>query len=130
MSSDLLENSGHRPRLSPWRQRLKDAETGLRIGLRGGSTLFAHFFFTATVVLASSVLQLTNLEWVILILVLGFSFSSELMFQVLRALSNELPRRFDNVVYLGTTAVMVTHLTTVIVCTLVLWKRFAMLWRV
>ncbi|WP_437222879.1 diacylglycerol kinase [Planctomicrobium sp. SH661] len=128
MSTELLDDPVEKPRRSPWRQRLVDAETGLRFGIRADSTLFVFFFCSATVLLASLVMGLTTLEWAILILALGFALSAELLHQVLKQISDNLEGRFAEIILLGTTAVVAAHLTAAFVSGLLLWKRLSTLW--
>jgi len=129
---ELLENPcedwPEKPRRSPWRQRLIDAENGLRFGIRADSTLFVFFFFATTVLLASLVVGLSHLEWAILVLALGFSLSAELLHQVLKQISNHLEGRLAEFIPLGTAAVVVAQLTAGLAATILLWQRFAALW--
>jgi len=128
MSTELVENDIERPQRAPWRQRLIDAENGLRFGIRADSTLFVHFFCSVTVLLTSLVVGLSQLEWALLILALGFSLSAELLHQVLKLISNQLEGRFAEIFLLGTASVMVSHLTAALVSGFLLWRRFSMLW--
>lgn len=128
MSMELLENPVEKPRRPPWRQRLVDAETGLRFGIRADSTLFVFFFCSTTVLLASLVVGLNHLEWAVLLLALGFALSAELLHQVLKQISDNLEGRFAEIFLLGTAAVVVAHLTAGLVSGMLLWRRFSMLW--
>jgi len=128
MATDLFEDNAAKPRRAAWHQRLVDAETGLRFGIRADSTLFVYFFCSMTVLLASGVMGLTPLEWAILILSLGFALSAELLHQILKQLSAQLDSRFAEIFLLGTASVVVAHLTAAIVSGILLWRRFSMLW--
>jgi diacylglycerol kinase len=111
-----------------WRQRLVDAESGLRVGLRADSTLYAFMFCAATVVLASLVLGLDRWEWVLMVFVLGYSFSAELCNQLLKRTAERYRTRAEDLVQLGMSAVVVSHLTAAAVALILLWPRFASLW--
>lgn len=120
------------PRRAAWRQRLVDAETGLRAGIRADSTLFVFFFCSATITLTALVVGLSGLEWAVLVLSLGMALSAELFHQVLKHIAVKYRERFSaglhEVVELGTTAVMAAHLTAASVAGILLWQRFSALW--
>jgi diacylglycerol kinase (ATP) len=111
-----------------WRQRLVDAESGLRVGLRADSTLYAFMFCAATVVLASLVLGLDRWEWVLMVFAIGYSFSAELCNQLLKRTAERYRTRAEDLVQLGMSAVAVSHLTAAVVALILLWPRFASLW--
>jgi diacylglycerol kinase len=55
-----------RPRRS-WRRKFHAACKGLKLGIRGHSSFFVHFFFTALVVAAAIVLGCDVIDWCILL---------------------------------------------------------------
>jgi diacylglycerol kinase len=55
-----------RPRRS-WRRKFHAAFKGLKLGIRGHSSFFVHFFFTALVLTAAIVLRCDVIDWCILI---------------------------------------------------------------
>ena len=55
-----------RPRRS-WRNKFRDAIRGLKLGVRGHSSFFVHFFFTALVLAAAVVLRCGLLQWCLLL---------------------------------------------------------------
>lgn len=120
------------PRRAPWRQRLVDAETGFRVGMRADSTLFVFFFFAASIFLAALILGLTTLEWAILVLGMGMAFAAELFHQVLKHVAEQTPAHWSGglqeVFRLGTTAVVAAQLTAASVAVILLWHRFSLLW--
>ncbi len=127
MSTDL-DTSTSKHQRPAWRQRLVDAESGLREGIRADSTLFAFAFCAATILLTSVVLGLERWEWAILILSLGFAFSAEILHQVLKHLANRFQKELDDVVLMGATAIMVAHITAALVSIILLWPHFASIW--
>ncbi|SFI54054.1 diacylglycerol kinase [Planctomicrobium piriforme] len=129
MTTELFEEPRIKARRPAWRQRLVDAESGLREGIRADSTLFAFFFCAGVVVLTSIVLGLERWEWAILVLSLGFAFSAELLHQVLKQATAAYRRHFDAIFRLGTAAVVVAHLTAFSVSAILLWPHFSSLWR-
>jgi diacylglycerol kinase len=66
-----------RPRRS-WRSKFRDAFRGLKLGIRGHSSFFVHFFFSALVIAAGVVLRCETLEWCILLGCIGMVLTAEL----------------------------------------------------
>ncbi len=81
-SSPLLTDeddiaSKPRPR-RPWGAKFRDAFRGLKLGVRGHSSFFVHFFFAALVVAAAAVLRCSVAQWCILLLCIGLVLTAEL----------------------------------------------------
>ena len=66
-----------RPR-RPWRAKFGDAFRGLKLGIRGHSSFFVHFFFAALVLAAAIVLRCNLEQWCILLLCIGLVLTAEL----------------------------------------------------
>jgi diacylglycerol kinase len=66
-----------RPRRS-WHHKFRDAFRGLKLGIRGHSSFFVHFFFAALVLAAGMVLRCGALEWCLLLGCIGIVFTAEL----------------------------------------------------
>ncbi len=66
-----------RPRRS-WHHKFRDAFRGLKLGIRGHSSFFVHFFFAALVLAAGMVLRCGALEWCLLLGCIGMVFTAEL----------------------------------------------------
>jgi diacylglycerol kinase len=66
-----------RPR-RPWRAKFRDAFRGLKLGVRGHSSFFVHFFFAALVLAAAVVLRCTLEQWCILVGCIGMVLTAEL----------------------------------------------------
>jgi diacylglycerol kinase len=62
----------------PWRSKFGDACRGLKLGIRGHSSFFVHFFVAALVIAGGIVLGCSYLEWCALILSIGLVFTAEL----------------------------------------------------
>jgi diacylglycerol kinase len=76
--SDEFESAEEpRPR-RPWRAKFRDAFRGIKLGVRGHSSFFVHFFFAALVLAAAVVLRCTLKEWCILLLCIGLVLTAEL----------------------------------------------------
>lgn len=117
---------------SPWRQRLVDAETGFRIGLRTDSILFVYLFIGSIVLAAGLVFRLQTIEWVILVLTLGLTLSVELFHQLLtfivREFRHHLRRDLSQMMRLGTAAVVTTNLTAITVILILFGGRIWEMW--
>jgi diacylglycerol kinase len=67
----------YRPRRS-WKSKFRDAFRGLKLGVRGHSSFFVHFFFSVLVVAAGLVLRCRALEWCLLLACIGMVLTAEL----------------------------------------------------
>ena len=66
-----------RRRLS-WVQKFRVAFRGMKLGVRGHSSFFVHFFFSALVLVAAVVFRCELLEWCILLTCIGLVLTAEL----------------------------------------------------
>lgn len=115
------------PQRAAWRQTLVDAETGLRLGIRGDSSLFVFFFAASVVIGISIVTGLSSVEWAIVALTIGVTLSAELFHQLLRQLleltNHHLPPELTVVTSLGKAGVFVTYLTAAITLGILFGQR-------
>jgi diacylglycerol kinase len=65
-------------RQRPWRGKFKAALRGVKLGIRGHSSFFVHFFFAALVLAAAVVLRCDLVEWCLLLLCIGGVLTVEL----------------------------------------------------
>jgi diacylglycerol kinase len=70
----------------PWRHKFGDAFRGLKQGIRGHSSFFVHFFFSALVVAGAIVLRCDRAEWCLLFLCIGMVLTAELFNSALETL--------------------------------------------
>jgi diacylglycerol kinase len=61
-----------------WRRKFHAAFKGLKVGIRGHSSFFVHFFFTALVIAAAIVLHCDAIDWCILLGCVAMVLVSEL----------------------------------------------------
>jgi diacylglycerol kinase len=61
-----------------WRSKFGAAFRGIKLGVRGHSSFFVHFFFTALVVVAAVVLRCDLVQWCILLGCIGLVLTAEL----------------------------------------------------
>jgi diacylglycerol kinase len=84
--SDLVEHGPPtRPKRS-WMAKFKDAYRGLKLGVRGHSSFFVHFFFSALVLVAAVILRCDTEQWCLLLLCIGFVLAAELFNSALETL--------------------------------------------
>lgn len=62
-----------------WRDKFREAFRGVKIGIRGHSSFFVHFFLAALVVIAAFAFQCTLIEWCILLGCIGGVLAAELV---------------------------------------------------
>lgn len=66
------------PRHRPWRAKFHDALRGLKLGIRGHSSFFVHFFFAALVLAGAGMLRCNLEQWCLLLLCIGGVLTAEL----------------------------------------------------
>src|SRR6185437_16064887 len=69
-----------------WRDRLDPALRGIKLGVRGHSRFFVHFFSTALVLAAAVVLRCDLVQWCLLLGCVGMVLITELFNSALIAL--------------------------------------------
>jgi diacylglycerol kinase len=69
-----------------WGRKFGDAFRGLKLGIRGQSSFFVHFFFTALVVAAALAFGCTPVEWCLLLGCIGLVLVAELFNSAVEAL--------------------------------------------
>src|SRR5579872_3917495 len=76
--ADRTENEpASRPKRA-WSAKFGDALRGLKLGIRGHSSFFVHFFFSALVIAAAVILRCDVEQWCLLLLCIGMVLSAEL----------------------------------------------------
>src|SRR5437879_8667753 len=83
------ESRPGRPR-RPWRQKFREAIRGVKLGVRGHSSFFVHFFCAALVIAAAAVLQCDLVEWCVLLGCVGLVLTAELFNSALETLFHGL----------------------------------------
>jgi diacylglycerol kinase len=69
-----------------WKAKFGDAVRGLKIGIRGHSSFFVHFFFSALVLAAAGILRCALEQWCLLLLCIGLVLTAELFNSALETL--------------------------------------------
>src|SRR5205085_10245442 len=73
-------------RRRPWRAKFRDALRGLKLGVRGHSSFFVHFFAAALVLAAGLAFGCTAVEWCVLLGCVGLVLTAELFNSALETL--------------------------------------------
>ena len=69
-----------------WSAKFGDAFRGLKLGIRGHSSFFVHFFFSALVLAAAGILQCELEQWCVLLLCIGLVLTAEIFNSALETL--------------------------------------------
>jgi diacylglycerol kinase len=70
---------GRRRSRRPWRDKFRAAFRGLKLGVRGHSSFFVHFFVAAGVLAAAVAFQCNATEWCLLLGCIGAVLTVELL---------------------------------------------------
>lgn len=123
MTKDLLFHSPHRG----WRQKFADAFRGLWMGIHDQSSFRAHFAAAAVVLVVGAALGLDRLEWSLLVLAIGGVLVAEMFNTALEHLAKAVDRSHNpyigNALDIGSAAVLLASLTSVVLGTIVLGYR-------
>jgi diacylglycerol kinase len=111
----------------PWRAKFGDAARGVKLGVRGHSSFFVHFFCTALVVAAGVALECSVVEWGLLFGCIGTVLTAELFNSALETLFHGLDadtkQRLSGVLDIAAGAVLLASVTAAVVGALVLGAR-------
>ena len=73
-----------------WRDNFRRSLRGMRLGIRGHSTFFVHFFFAAIVLATAIVLRCELVEWCLLLGCIGLVLTAELFNSALETIYHGL----------------------------------------
>jgi diacylglycerol kinase len=97
-----------------WARKFRDAFRGMKEGVRGQSSFFAHFFMCAAVLVAGVVLKVERIEWYILILCMTVVLTAEMFNSALesmaKAITGETDPHLGNSLDIGSGAVLTASL--------------------
>ncbi len=115
-----------RPRRS-WKSKFRDAFRGLKLGIRGHSSFFVHFFFAALVLAAGIVLRCDRTDWCILLGCIGMVLTAELfnsaMETMVRGFEEASRPRFFATLDIAAGAVLLASIAAAIIGAIVLLPR-------
>lgn len=110
-----------------WNERLRPACRGIKLGLRGHSRFFVHFFCSALVLAAAVVLRCDLVQWCILLGCIGSLLSIELFNSALlafyRGLDEESQHRAAPCLDIASGAVLVAIVTALVLGGLIFLSR-------
>jgi diacylglycerol kinase len=119
-----------KPRRS-WLDKFRDAFRGVKLGVRGHSSFFVHFFCAAVVLAAGIVLRCEPLEWCLLLGCIGLVFTAELFNSAIETLFHgqdaDTKSRTKGVLDIAAGAVLMASGTALVVGCIVFALRLAAL---
>lgn len=114
-----------------WRDKFREAVRGVKLGVRGHSSFFVHFFFAALAVTAAAVLGCDHVEWCIVLGCVGAVITAELFNSAIESLFHgldaESKARIHGALDIAAGAVLVASLTAALVGTIVFTRRLLLL---
>jgi len=125
---DTAPPAQSRPR-RPWRAKFRDAFRGLKLGIRGHSSFFVHFFFAALVLAAAIVLRCSLEQWCVLVVCIGMVLTAELFNSAVetlfRGLDEATKERSWPALDIAAGAVLLASLVAAVVGIVIFASRFA-----
>ena len=114
-----------------WRSKFRVAFRGIKLGIRGQSSFFVHFFFAALVVAAAVVLQCELWQWCVLVGCIGLVLTAELFNSALemlfRGLDEETRERAWPALDIGSGAVLMASITAAVIGAMIFVARLLVL---
>jgi diacylglycerol kinase len=116
--------------LSPnrtWADKFRDAFRGLKAGVRGQSSFFAHFFASVAVITAGLVLRVDLWEWCMLALCIAGVITAEMFNSALesmaKAITGESDPHLGNSLDIGSAAVLTASIGASVVGAIIFGHR-------
>ena len=114
-----MHSEDERPPERSWIEKFGDAFRGAKLGVRGQSSFFVHFFFAAAVIAAGAILGVDYLQWCILLLCITVVLTAEMFNTALewfaKAMADEHDARLGRALDIGSAAVLVASIGAVLV---------------
>jgi diacylglycerol kinase len=121
------------PRKEPrrWRDKFREAIRGVKLGVRGHSSFFVHFFFAALALAAALALQCGFVEWCMIFGCVGLVLTAELFNSsietLFHSLDSESKRRNRGSLDIAAGAVLIASLTAAMIGLIVFGRRILLL---
>ena len=127
---DSTEVEERRPRSRrPWRDKFKVALRGVKFGVRGHSSFAVHFFIAAVALSAAVALQISLIEWCLVIVCIGLVLTAELVNSCVETLFRCLDEKTRNRAWpcldIAAGAVLLASLTAAVVGLLLFVPKLA-----
>ena len=120
-----------RPRRS-WRKKFAAAFRGLKLGVRGHSSFFVHFFAAALVLAAGLAFGCTAVEWCVLLGCVGLVLTAELFNSALETLFRGLDEPTKERVWpcldIAAGAVLLASLVSAVIGVLTFVRQLYVIW--
>jgi diacylglycerol kinase len=130
-AAEMAEPDRPRPRRS-WVFKFRCAFRGLKLGVRGHSSFFVHFFFAALVVVAAVVLRCGVLEWCVLLGCIGLVMTAELFNSAVETLFRGLDEATKERVWpcldIAAGAVLLASLVSAVIGTIIFVRQLLIIW--
>lgn len=114
-----------------WRDKFREAFRGVKLGVRGHSSFFVHFFFAALTLTAALVLQCDLLEWCLVTGCIGLVITAELFNSTIETLfhglDTETKGRIHGCLDIAAGAVLVAGLTAAVIGILVFGRHILLI---
>jgi len=126
-SADVGSSRRKKPRR--WRDKFREAFRGVKLGVRGHSSFFVHFFFAALALTAALVLQCDLMEWCLVAGCIGLVITAELFNSAIETLFHgldaETKGRIHGSLDIAAGAVLIAGLTAAVIGVLVFGRHIA-----
>jgi diacylglycerol kinase len=123
---EIEDNNPVRSR-RPWRDKFRAASHGLKLGVRGHSRFFVHFFVSVLVLAAALVLHCDLVQWCLLLGCIGFVLVTELFCSaletLLRGLDEEGQARAGHCLDIAVAAVLSASITASLIGGIIFLSR-------
>jgi diacylglycerol kinase (ATP) len=114
-----------------WPTKFRDAIRGVKVGIRGHSSFFVHFFAAALVLAAGLVFQCAWMEWCVLLGCIGFVLTAELFNSAIetlfRGLDHDTKNRIVGCLDIAAGAVLVAGLTAATIGVIIFGRKLLVL---
>ncbi len=123
-----MEETAARPRSRrSWRDKFRTAFRGIKLGVRGHSSFFVHFFVSALVLAAAIVLHCDLVQWCLLLGCIGLVLTTELVNSaietLLRGLDEESKARSWPCLDIAAGAVLLASITASVIGSIIFLSR-------
>jgi len=120
-----------RPPERSWIEKFRDAFRGAKLGVRGQSSFFVHFFFAAAVIVAAIVLEVDYVEWCLLVLCITIVLAAEMFNSALewlaRSLHDQPDLRVGRALDIGSAAVLAASMGAALVGLIIFGRHLGQL---
>jgi len=122
----------NKPRHNHWSLKFRNAFRGMRVGVRGQSSFYVHFAIAALVFVAAVFLQVSLVEWCVLLLCMALVLSAELFNSSIEFLAKAITDEFDDDIRdaldIASGAVLMAAIFATIVGATILIFRFGLMY--